>query len=699
MRWYLSICLGLALSCVGSAAAQAQPTSPPDASKPGASKTAAPAAPAPAAPTTQPPAAAPAPQPPPGAQTPTPSPDQAQTPAPAQPAPGEQPAPAPQEEGAPAPAAPEAGAGAEAPAPESVLPPPAAPGAEVPSPGDMENLLSAQVNAARPNTDWTAPSPVFTLHGYLRVRGELMDNFWLGREALNVFTADTTINSDVRKGQGPDPFTKFRPIERRREPGSGRAPSGLDCADEGTKSDGTCDVSTLRFANMRLRLAPELAISEDVRIKMRIDVFDNLVLGEPPLSFYGTSPVDKTVFASTLQPPPDGAPGLGDSIRARDAWAEVRNRDLGELRFGRMPMNWGLGMFYNAGDGVDQDLSTDIDRVVGITKLAGMYLSASYDFIGEGALLYGSDDRPLEQSQLDDVDQFTFSVARRNTPEELQASRERGESVLNGGAQFVIRNQDSLYNPQVGQSTVSVLQTINATTYTTDLWGMFRYKGLRIEGEFAWINGGMDTLDPTAGSSYKINQFGYALETELRLLDDKLGIYFDQGLATGDSSVEGLSSGSTNAPGTPGGNDTADYVTQLDNDRTVSTFRFNPSYHVDLILWRNIMRQVTGAYYFRPSISYDFVRNAFGQLAGAKLDFIYSRAASVLQTWGNDPNLGFEIDGTLYFRSEDGPDLTDGFQAMLQYGVLFPMAGLGYLHEDTDLHTAQTLRLVLAVVY
>jgi hypothetical protein len=41
----------------------------------------------------------------------------------------------------------------------------------------------------------------------------------------------------------------------------------------------------------------------------------------------------------------------------------------------------------------------------------------------------------------------------------------------------------------------------------------------------------------------------------------------------------------------------------------------------------------------------------------------------------------------------------DGFNAMLQYGVLFPMRGLGYLHEDTDLDTAQTLRLLLAVVY
>ena len=132
-----------------------------------------------------------------------------------------------------------------------------------------------------------------------------------------------------------------------------------------------------------------------------------------------------------------------------------------------------------------------------------------------------------------------------------------------------------------------------------------------------------------------------------------------------------------------------------ESNDTISTFRFHPSYRVDLILWRNIMRQVTGAYYFRPGISYDFMRSDFGQLLGARLDFIWSRATAPLQTWGNDADLGVEIDVSLYFRTEDGPDLDDGYYAMLQYGVLFPMQGLGYLDEDTDLETAQTLRLLL----
>ena len=280
--------------------------------------------------------------------------------------------------------------------------------------------------------------------------------------------------------------------------------------------------------------------------------------------------------------------------------------------------------------------------------------------------------------------------------------------TFNAGVQFALRHQDSIYSPEAAGMAVGTmekpnapLRTIDATHYTTDLWLMLRYRGLRVEGEVAWVAGSMDNRTALGGANeYTISQVGYALESELRLVDDKLGLYFDHGLASGDSSTEGLSSGSGELPA-----DTADFVSQGSGDDTVSTFRFHPSYRVDLILWRNLMRQVTGAYYFKPGISYDFVHSPFGQVAGARLDVIYSRAVAPIQTWGNDADLGLEIDVSLYFRTDDGPDLTDGFNAKLQYGVLFPMSGLNLLAADPsmpkpgDLHTAQTLRLLLGVVF
>jgi uncharacterized protein (TIGR04551 family) len=360
-----------------------------------------------------------------------------------------------------------------------------------------------------------------------------------------------------------------------------------------------------------------------------------------------------------------------------------------------MAQQWGLGMVWNAGDGFDDDVSTDVDRVLGITNLKGIYLSAAYDFAAEGELDH-STGVPIDQSQLDDLDQFTFAVWHRDTPEELTAAKEKGELVLNGGLQLQLRNQDATYKPPTITGVTDPqamgypgdVTSVNATTYTPDLWLMLRYRGLRIEAEAAWVHGSMNNILKGDGSTYDVDQFGYALETELRLLDEKLGLYIDHGLATGDSDVDGLSSDS-------------DFVSQLgaDNDGTVSTFRFHPDYRVDLILWRNIMQQVTGAYYIKPGISYDFIRNDFGQLLGARLDVLWSRATAFVQTWGNDPDLGVEVNVSLYYRTEDGPEIDDGYYAKLQYGVLFPMRGLAFRTEDTDLDTAQTLRLLLGVVY
>ncbi len=230
--------------------------------------------------------------------------------------------------------------------------------------------------------------------------------------------------------------------------------------------------------------------------------------------------------------------------------------------------------------------------------------------------------------------------------------------------------------------------------FTWDAYGELRWEGLRLgyEASFTWgeIN---ELVTDNVDDKLDILQFGTAFEFEYRLLDEKLGLHFDTGFASGDGSVEGLSS-------------VDNYIDQQGNNNTVSTFRFHPAYRIDLILWRSIMRQITGAYYFRPGINYDFIRNQFGQLFGARLNVLWSRAAVPEQTWGDDPDLGVEINLSLYWRSEDGPELIDGFHAMVQWGILFPMQGLGYTSEDEpsaddfdDLEIPNALRVVLGIVF
>jgi uncharacterized protein (TIGR04551 family) len=585
------------------------------------------------------------------------------------------------------PAAPAGAAGAEPPPAAQPAPPsaagevsPAQPSEAIPSPGELGDRLVGDLSPeAQLKPTWTAPAPVLTLHGYLRVRGELMDEFWLGRAPNDYLRmTDAGRYAGFRNGGlGNDPFSRFRPLERSKE--------NAVCADEDARAEPSlagataCGVDTLQYANVRFRMSPQLNVSEDVRVKATFDVLDNVILGSGPQGFYGAGASGANVFAGT------DALG-GQAIVVRRAWAEVRNRDLGELRFGIMPEQWGLGMLYNAGNRLDDDYSTDLGRVMATTKVAGFYLSAAYDFIAEGDTypLAGAYRPDYDRSQLDDVDQFTFSVVRRVPDEDEASVIERGDMLLNGGVHFQLRHQDAQINHQNTAAPINdQLTLIDTTLYTPDVWGQLRYRGLRLEleaaGVFGHVQDGMH--------KYDVLQFGAAFESELRLLDNKLGIYLYTGLASGDSDVEGLS-------------ELTDYVTQLDgNDGKVTTFRFNPSYRVDQILWRTIMRQVTGAYYFRPGISYDFVKDDFGQLFGARLDVIWSRATAFLQTPGNDPNLGVELNAQIYWRSDDGPEKDDGYHASLQYSVLFPLSGLGYYYRAADLDTAQSLRLVLGVVY
>ena len=177
---------------------------------------------------------------------------------------------------------------------------------------------------------------------------------------------------------------------------------------------------------------------------------------------------------------------------------------------------------------------------------------------------------------------------------------------------------------------------------------------------------------------------------------------------TGDDDVEGINGfGGLDPATTPlGGLDA-----QLTRDRTFSTFRFHPDYRIDLILWRNILQRIQAAYYFHPSVEYDFIRDPSGQRAGGGVQAIWTRATEFVQTPGHDADLGIELNGSLYFQAKDGvindtPDTMGGFYSALQYGVLFPLDGMGYqqreaenLPGDNNPRAAQVLRLFLGAIF
>jgi uncharacterized protein (TIGR04551 family) len=243
-----------------------------------------------------------------------------------------------------------------------------------------------------------------------------------------------------------------------------------------------------------------------------------------------------------------------------------------------------------------------------------------------------------------------------------------------------------------------------ATAWIPDLWLELKYKRFRFAAEAITIQGSIENLSAddsdnlTGDEGYDIAEWGLATELEQKLAEDKLRLGFNFGWASGDPDEDGL----VPSP-------------QL-GDRTLSTFRFHPSYNVDLILYRNILTRVQGTYYFKPSVDYDFSRDPNGQRIGGGLSVIWSRASEFIQAPGHANDLGIELNARLYFQSKDGalndmPDEMGGFFSKLEYGVLFPMAGLGYpsneaaninrqLHNGAaDTNVAQTVRLYLGVFF
>jgi uncharacterized protein (TIGR04551 family) len=564
---------------------------------------------------------------------------------------------------------------------------------------------------------WTQARPVFDIHGYYRVRAELFHHLALGRK-------------DIAGSQAwPQPVDN-----NYTDLGGNLHPVRL-CGDDPLKPE-VCENNTQAGANMRFRLNPELHISDNLRVLSQIDLLDNLVLGSTPDGYAnrpgpggytvvgrgGYSPLG--TFSSTQWAPSAGQNSLTDSVSVKRVWGEYRT-PVGLLRFGRMPSHWGLGMLVNGGEGHDSDYQSTADRIMFFTgiKKYDIYFAGGWDFANEGptsASLNERQGQPYDLGQYDDVNQYMVAAVRRRSPELERLDLAQGKVVLNGGVYFVFRNQ-FLANDETTPGTSAALGETSsniatgyvrrgAEAYITDGWFQFLWRKFRFEMEAAFIYGTIENTLRTGGSTdylnaddpenpgWTIQQFGITMQSELRLLEDKLLLELGAGFATGDDDVDSLAPlGQQLQP-------------QLTSDRTFSTFRFHPDYRVDMILFRNVFTRVQGAYYFKPAVQYDFTRDANGQRIGGGASLIWSRASHVVQTPGHKPDLGIELNFQLYYQAKDGTlndrlEKMGGFYTALQYGVLFPLGGLGYLPGEVsgnatlDTETAQAMRWYLGILF
>ncbi|MFI5289216.1 MAG: TIGR04551 family protein [Polyangia bacterium] len=526
----------------------------------------------------------------------------------------------------------------------------------------------------------------FQLNGYIRFRAFLFHN-------LNLGYYD---KSTGPRAPFPIPISEFNKTGM-----AGSAGSGTDssCA---ARNHSNCRDNDLTSADMRLRLEPTLNVTEQVRVKAQIDVFDNMVLGTTPQSYYlnnrgFTSNVPIPAESASQQAPQPGLNSVYDSIRAKRAWAEVRT-PFGELRFGRMPSHWGMGMLVNNGDCLDCDFGDNADRVMFATKLWGHFIAFLWDWVATGPttqIIGPQSDagRFYNAEPLDDTSQWILALGKMDKPEELKEKLDAGKAVFNYGGYFVYRQQTwaETNNPMspTNNSVASLQADLvprNARAFIPDLWLRLNWKKLHIEAEGAMVVGSIgnisDIYAPVKGS-VDILSGGFTVKADYKLLHDALKIYFEMGFASGDDSED------------PNAAVNFQQATLVPVNNHIGRFAFSPDYHVDLILFREILGTVNNATYFKPGVSYDIVDNF-----GARVDILYALANKPVAYPGNAYNLGLEIDAALMYKNEE-----EGFYAGLVYGVLFPFDALNFpatifgpsFAHNTD--TAQTFQARLYVKF
>jgi uncharacterized protein (TIGR04551 family) len=530
----------------------------------------------------------------------------------------------------------------------------------------------------------------FELHGYIRFRAYLFHQLNMG------------FWNPSNGGPTPPFFIPYSEQGSSGNPANTRGTNDPSCA---ARDKSACRTDNLTSADMRLRLEPTINVTEQVRVKAQADIFDNYVMGTTPEGYFLNNRTTTTdvlpglaAASKTQTAPQPGLNSVYDSIRFKRAWAEVRT-PFGELRFGRMPSHWGMGMYVNNGDCLDCDFGATADRVMFSTKLWGHYFAFLWDWVATGPTtqIIGPQQNQgafFNADTLDDVSQWILAVFKQDNPTELKEKLDQGKIVFNYGLYAIYRQQDWSQSVNPTNATNNdptafrdALVPRQAKAGVVDVWLRLNWKKLHIEAEGAIVAGSIQHLQDVFGASINkpvnILSGGFVVKADYKLLHDALKLFLEIGYASGDDSED------------PNAVLNYRFANLVPVNNAIHRFAFDPDYHVDLILFRRILGTVNNATYFKPGASYDIVDNF-----GARVDLMYALANNPIGYPGNSYNLGLEIDAALTYKNEE-----EGFYASLVYGVLFPFGALSTpgsiygaaFNHDPD--TAQTFQARIAVKF
>ncbi len=444
----------------------------------------------------------------------------------------------------------------------------------------------------------------------------------------------------------------------------------------------------LTHADMRLRTdASMYALDGSMSVNLRVDILDNLSFGSTP---------NAVPIATDSQVPP-----MGDTVfQVKRAYGEVLT-PVGLFTVGRMQSHWGLGLLANSGDCRDCDSGDAADRVALITPIAGMLWAAAYDLNYIGPTTERRDGlRELDLYPGDNVQTLTFAALRWRNEATRDRRRRAGKSTFDFGTYLSHRWQrydfPNTYSARgdAAEPSPSRLVRRNYTAWALDGWARFDHPWMRLEAELAYLGATIEEPTLAPGTSVETpitsDQVGGAFESEFGRRSAKLRPGLDAGFASGDSAPGfGTYPTADSSYGAPGDLEAAQANPPADTD--VDNFRFHPDYHIDQILFREIIGAVTDAYYVRPHLRWRIADVGPGRFTGF-FSAVASWAVNPESPPGGERPLGIELDPSLIYEA-------GRFSASAHYGLFIPGSGFQNRELDRAARPAQLFKLRTMIRY
>jgi hypothetical protein len=350
----------------------------------------------------------------------------------------------------------------------------------------------------------------------------------------------------------------------------------------------------------RLRLQPGWLMSDKVGLFAQLDLLPYTMWGHEAIQF--SDPAlgdDPLILTGAVQPPTteDGASTL-QNIRVTRAFAEIHT-GAGQLRFGRMPVEWGSGMLLNAGNAANQEFGDTVDRIQFTGRAGQVYLQGGLESNAEQFVNQG-----------DDVWSVTGSL--------LYKTEQAGVGFYN------IYRAYNYDDESFGM-------------YTLDIWGAAQSGPLSLETEFVAQIGRGDLGDGV--NDAQINAFGAMIDAGYAF--DRIRVGLGAGLATGDK-------------------DTTDdnfktFTFDRDFNQTLFLFEepmptLTPTVSNDNNAGRDYGAARTGyalsnAVYLRPRVGY-----TVSDELTVDVSYFFAQAAALPDDEADDKGYGSEIDAHVVYR-------------------------------------------------